>query len=151
MKTFEQFLSEAGAPSREETAIRRFFERGGRGTSKQGRIAKENEQNAREAADAERAARGLPSGTSATRPQQEIARQLAAQKAQQQREAEQRLAAQKAEREKQNTLSQAAQRLAAQRASETPEEKAARIKREKAIAKSARRAARTAQQNNPQT
>lgn len=143
MKTFEQFLSEAGAPSQERTGISNFFARGGRGTSKQGRLAREREEAITIANAKKREAEGLPPGSSGEQKRQEIARQMAAQKAEQ--EAEQKK--KDAEQKKKDALAQAAE-LLSQR---SPEEIAIAEKRKKAIERSKKRAEKkAAQQRTPE-
>lgn len=132
MKTFEQFLNEAQRPAfssqRDIKGAERYLQ------SPESKKAPPVHPVIARREAAEASQRTGPRGTTSSLAQQDIARQLAAQEAEQ-----------NAKQEKQNTLTQAAQRLAAQRANETEEQKATRIKAEKARARSARRAARKAQ------
>lgn len=133
MKTFEQFLSEANRPAfgsqRDIKGAEKYLQ------SPEAGQTREHPVIARRRAR-EEAQRTGPRGTSISRAQQEIARQLAAQKA-----------AREAEIEKQNTLAQAAERLAQR----TPEEIALAEKRKKAIERSKKRAEKkAAQQTTPE-
>lgn len=133
MKTFEQFLSEAGAYGMDRRANQTFFATGGAASAhKPGRLVTQRAEAEREEQNKERERKGLPQGTTASFAKRDIQRQT---------EAEQ--AAQTAEQQKKDQMVKAAELLAAQK--QNPEYQAKLKKAEQARKRSAQRAARKAQ------
>jgi hypothetical protein len=85
MKTFNQFISEAGAAPSHRPTIDRFFAAGGASISKQSPRQQKRDNEAKAKANADRNARGLPQGTSPEVSRAHIAAQLAALKAEENR------------------------------------------------------------------
>ncbi len=81
MKTFNQFITEAGAAPSHRPTIDRFFAAGGASNSKQSQRQKKRYDESKAKAEEGRKARGLPQGTSAEASRAHIAAQLASLKA----------------------------------------------------------------------
>ena len=134
MKTFDQFLTEAGAHSMDRNVNRKFLAAGGAASAhKPGRLVTQQDEAQRAKQNKEREQKGLPSGTSISDSE----------KAKLKAQVEAKKSAQPAEQKPKTPLEKAAEILAARR--QDPEFQAQHKKAEQARRRSAQRAARKAQ------